>query len=47
MGNDAFNIFIKLCEENDVDKELLKKTEEYLKYLARCRSELQRIIKGK
>jgi membrane-bound inhibitor of C-type lysozyme len=24
MGNDAFNIFIKLCEENDVDKELLK-----------------------
>ena len=35
------------AEKSDLDKELLKKTEEYLKYLARCRSELQRIIKGK
>ena len=35
------------AEKSDLDKELLKKTEEYLKYLAGCKSELLRIIKGK
>ncbi len=32
-------------ESNDLDKEMLKKTEEYLKYLKRCQSELQRLTK--
>ena len=32
-------------ESNDLDKEILKKTEEYLKYLKRCQSELQRLTK--
>ncbi len=32
-------------ERNDLDKEVLKKTEEYLKYLKRCQSELQRLTK--
>jgi len=33
-------------ESNDLNKEILKKTEEYLKYLKRCQNELQRLIKG-
>lgn len=32
-------------ESNDLDKELLKKEEEYLKYLKRCQSELHRLTK--
>ena len=32
-------------EKNDLDKDLIKKTEEYLKYLGKCRSELKRIVK--
>lgn len=33
------------AESNDLDKEMLKKTEEYLKYLKRCQSELQKLTK--
>lgn len=33
------------AEKNDLDKDLIKKTEEYLSYLRKCRSELQKIIK--
>ena len=32
-------------EKNDLDKDLIKKTEEYLSYLKKCRSELQKISK--
>lgn len=32
-------------ESNDLDNEMLKKTEEYLKYLKRCQSELKRLTK--
>lgn len=31
--------------KNDLDKEMIKKTEEYLKYLNKCRSELQKLSK--
>lgn len=34
--------FLK-AEDNDLDKEILKKAAEYLKYLKRCQSELQRL----
>ena len=33
------------AESNDLDKETLKKTEEYLNYLKRCQSELQRLTR--
>ena len=37
---------IKL-EKSELDAELIKKTEEYVKYLKKCHTELQRIIKKK
>ena len=33
------------AEKNELDAELIKKTEEYVKYLKKCHTELQRIIK--
>ena len=33
------------AEKNDLDKDLIKKTEEYLSYLKKCQSELQKIAK--
>ncbi len=33
------------AEKNDLDTELIKKTEEYVKYLKKCHTELQRISK--
>ena len=33
------------AEKNDLDKDLIKKTEEYLLYLKKCRSELQKMAK--
>ena len=33
------------AEKNDLDKDLIKKTEEYLLYLKRCQSELQKLAK--
>ena len=33
------------AEKNDLDKDLIKKTEEYLSYLKKCRSELQKLTK--
>ncbi len=34
-------------ENNDLDKEMLKKEEEYLKYLKKCQSEMQKLTKEK
>ena len=33
------------AEKNDLDKDLIKKTEEYLSYLKKCQSELQKMTK--
>ena len=33
------------AEKNDLDKDLIKKTEEYISYLKKCQSELQKITK--
>ena len=33
-------------EDNDLDKDLIKKTSDYVKYLKRCRSELQKLTKA-
>lgn len=33
------------AEKNDLDKELIKKTEDYVSYLKKCKSELQKNIK--
>ena len=33
------------AEKNDLDKDLIKRTEEYLKYLKKCQSELQKKVK--
>lgn len=33
------------AEKNDLDKDLIKKTEEYISYLKKCRSELQKMSK--